>query len=147
MRMEKGYRHWGHDIGEEDTPLEAGLGFAVAFEKTSGFIGRDALLRQRDQGPLKRRLVQMSVPEARGKLLHHDEPIWCGNRIVGSVTSGAYGHRVDATLGLGYVTADDGVTADYLTGQPFEVEIAWERYPVRLQLTPWYDPKSARVRA
>jgi heterotetrameric sarcosine oxidase gamma subunit len=147
MRMEKGYRHWGHDIGEEDTPLEAGLGFAVAFEKAGGFIGRDALLRQRDKGPLKRRLVQMSVPEAQGKLLHHDEPIWCGNRIVGSVTSGAYGHRVGATLGLGYVTAEDGVTADYLAAQPFEVEIAWERHPVNLQLTPWYDPKSARVRA
>jgi 4-methylaminobutanoate oxidase (formaldehyde-forming) len=79
--------------------------------------------------------------------LHHDEPIWCGNRIVGSVTSGAYGHRVGATLGLGYVTAEDGVTADYLAAQPFEVEIAWERHPVNLQLTPWYDPKSARVRA
>ncbi|MFN0219254.1 MAG: FAD-dependent oxidoreductase [Hyphomicrobium sp.] len=147
MRMEKGYRHWGHDIGEEDTPLEAGLGFAVAFEKTGGFIGRDALLRQREQGHLKRRLVQMSVPEAHGKLLHHDEPIWSGNRIVGSVTSGAYGHRIDATLGLGYVAADDGVTADYLSGEKFEVEIAWERYPINLQLTPRYDPKSTRVRA
>ncbi|MCB1435076.1 MAG: aminomethyltransferase family protein, partial [Alphaproteobacteria bacterium] len=58
LRMEKGYRHWGHDIGEEDTPLQAGLGFAVAFDKPGGFIGRDALVRQRDAGPAERRLVQ-----------------------------------------------------------------------------------------
>jgi 4-methylaminobutanoate oxidase (formaldehyde-forming) len=147
MRMEKGYRHWGHDIGEEDSPLEAGLGFAVAFDKKGGFIGRDALLRQREQGPPKRRMVQIAVPDANGKLLHHDEPIWCGNRIVGSVTSGAYGHRVGATLGLGYVSADDGITADLLKAQSYEVEIAWERYPVKVQLSPWYDPKSDRVRA
>jgi 4-methylaminobutanoate oxidase (formaldehyde-forming) len=147
MRMEKGYRHWGHDIGEADSPFEAGLGFAVAFDKPGGFIGRDALLRQRDGGPLKRRLVQIAVPDAQGRLLHHDEPIWCGNRIVGSVTSGAYGHRVGAALGLGYVSAEDGVTAQFLTGADFEVEIACERYPARLQLTPWYDPKSERVRA
>jgi glycine cleavage system aminomethyltransferase T/glycine/D-amino acid oxidase-like deaminating enzyme len=147
MRMEKGYRHWGHDIGEEDTPIEAGLSFAVAYDKPGGFIGRDALLRRRDAGPPRRRLVQIAVPESRGKLLHHDEPIWCGNRIVGSVKSGAYGHRVQSVLGLGYISAEDGVTAQYLSGNDFEVEVAWERYPAKLQLGPWYDPKSERVRA
>jgi glycine cleavage system aminomethyltransferase T len=147
MRMEKGYRHWGHDIGEEDSPLEAGLGFAVAFDKEHGFIGRDALLRQREAGPPTRRLVQIAVPEAGDKLLHHDEPIWCGNRIVGSVTSGAYGHRVGATLGLGYVADDGGVTPELLSSQRFEVEIAWERYPARVQFGPWYDPKSELIRA
>ncbi len=146
MRMEKGYRHWGHDIGEEDTPIEAGLSFAVAYDKPGGFIGRDALLRRRDAGPPRRRLVQIAVPESRGKLLHHDEPIWCGNRIVGSVKSGAYGHRVQSVLGLGYISAEDGVTAQYLSGNDFEVEVAWERYPAKLQLGPWYDPKSERVR-
>ena len=145
MRMEKGYRHWGHDIGEEDTPLEAGLGFAVAFDKKDGFIGRDALLRQ--VRPPVRRLVQIVVPDAGDKLLHHEEPIWCGNRIVGSVTSGAYGHRVGATLGLGYIANENGVTPELLSKQKFEVEIAWERYPARVQLGPWYDPKSERVRA
>ncbi len=147
MRMEKGYRHWGHDIGDEDTPLEAGLGFAVAFDKTGGFIGRDALLRQRDLGPPTRRLVQISVRDAGSKLLHHDEPIWCGNTIVGSVTSGAYGHRIGAPLGLGYVSDDSGVTAELLATQTFEVEIACERYPAQVQLGPWYDPKSQRIRA
>ncbi|MGB3022861.1 MAG: glycine cleavage T C-terminal barrel domain-containing protein, partial [Methyloceanibacter sp.] len=146
MRMEKGYRHWGHDVGEEDTPLEAGLGFAVAFDKKNGFIGRDALLRQRELGFPVRRLVQIAVPDAGDKLLHHDEPIWCGNRIVGSVTSGAYGHRVGAPLGLGYIADENGVTPEMLAKQRFEVEIAWERYPAEVQLGPWYDPKSERVR-
>ena len=147
MRMEKGYRHWGHDIGEEDTPLEAGLGFVVAFEKNGGFIGRDALLRRRKNGPPTRRLVQIAVPDACDKLLHHDEPIWCGNRIVGSVTSGAYGHRVGAVLGLGYICDEGGITPELIAKQNFEVEIAWERYPARIQLGPWYDPKSERVKA
>ncbi len=147
MRMEKGYRHWGHDIGDEDTPLEAGLGFAVAFDKAGGFIGRDALLRQRDLGPPTRRLVQIAVRDAGSRLLHHDEPIWCGNKIAGSVTSGAYGHRVGAPLGLGYVSHDGGVTAELLAEQTFEVEIACERYPAQVQLGPWYDPKAERIRA
>lgn len=147
MRMEKGYRHWGHDIGEEDTPIEAGLSFAVGFGKAADFIGKDALLRMKEKGTARRRLVQVAVPDSDGKLLHHDEPIWCGNRIIGSVTSGAYGHRVDSVLGLGYVTVDDGVTAQYLSHNDFEVEIAWQRYPAKLQLGAWYDPKSERVRA
>jgi 4-methylaminobutanoate oxidase (formaldehyde-forming) len=147
LRMEKGYRHWGHDIGVEDTPLEAGLAFAVAFDKKGGFIGRDALLHQRELGPPTRRLVQIAVRDAGDKLLHHDEPIWCGNRIVGSVTSGAYGHRINAALGLGYVANESGVTPEFLTKQSFEVEIARERYPAKVQLGSWYDPKSERVRA
>lgn len=147
MRMEKGYRHWGHDIGEEDTPIEAGLSFAVAYDKPGGFIGREALLHQRAVGTARRRLVQIMVPDCGGKLLHHDEPIWCGNRIVGSVKSGAYGHRVEQVLGLGYVSVEDGVTPEYLATSAFEVEIAWERYPAKMQLGPWYDPKGERVRS
>lgn len=146
MRVEKGYRHWGHDIGEEDTPLEAGLGFAVAFDKPGGFIGRDALLRQRDAGRRTRRLAHFALEGGRGApLLYHEEPIWRGNQIVGSITSGAYGHRVGASLGLGYVNCADGVDADFLAG-PFEIEVACERVPAQAQLRPFYDPDGARVR-
>lgn len=106
MRMEKGYRHWGHDIGEEDTPLEAGLGFAVAWDKPGGFIGRDALLRARERGRPTKRLVQIRL-EGRDNapMLYHEEPILRDGEIVGSVTSGAYGHRVDASLGMATCTA------------------------------------------
>ena len=102
LRIEKAYRHWGHDITDEDTPLEAGLGFAVKLDKPGGFIGREALLRQREAG-LRKRLVQFKLksPEP---LLYHNEPIWRGDAIVGYIRSGMYAHSLGAAVGLGYVT-------------------------------------------
>ena len=97
-RVEKGYKHWSHDIGDEDTPLESGLGFTVAWDKPGGFIGRDALLAQKAAGPLKRRLVQVMLEDASdaAPLLYHEEPIVRDGVIVGSIRSGAWGHRLDA---------------------------------------------------
>jgi len=147
LRMEKGYRHWGHDIGEEDTPLQAGLGFAVAFDKPGGFIGREALVRQREAGPLDRRMVQVRL-ETDGIPPHvyHNEPLLRDGEIVGFITTGAYGHRIGASLGMGYVTCPGGVTADWLASGTWQVEIAWQRYPARLQFGPWYDPKGQRLK-
>ncbi len=148
LRMEKGYRHWGHDIGEEDTPYQAGLGFAVAMDKPGGFIGRNGLLRQKQVGPIQRRMVQVKlVGVPHPPLLFHHEPILKDGKIVGSVMSGAYGHRVGASLGLAYVTAPEGITASWLKDGAFEVEIAMKRHPVELQLGPWYDPKGERIRS
>jgi len=148
LRMEKGYRHWGHDIGMDDTPLEAGLGFAVAWDKPGGFLGRDALLKQRERGPMRRRLVQVRLEGDNPPMLYHNEPIWRGDRIVGSITSGGYGHVVGASLGMGYVEAEteDTVTDAWLAAEPLEVEVAWRRYPARAQLGPWLDPKSLRIK-
>ena len=145
-RVEKGYRHWGHDIAAEDNPLDAGLGFAIAWEKSGGFIGREALLRQRETGVPEKRLVQVRLSDERLNL-YHEEPIWVDGRLSGSVTSGAYGHRVNASLGMGYVRILGGVTSDALASVKAEVEIAGARIPATLQLAPFYDPKSARVRA
>ena len=115
LRMEKGYRHWGHDIGEEDTPYQAGLGFAVALDKPGGFIGREALVRQKAEGPVTRRLVQLRLDvEGIPPHLYHNEPILRDGAIVGSVTSGAYGHRVGASLGMGYVSHPEGVSDAWL---------------------------------
>jgi heterotetrameric sarcosine oxidase gamma subunit len=147
LRMEKGYRHWGHDIGEDDTPLEAGLGFAVAWDKKGGFIGRDALLKQRESGPLRKRLVQVKLEGADAPMLYHEEPIWRDGTVIGSITSGAYGHRIGASLGMGYVRCEQGVDPAWLAAAPLEVEVAWKRYPARAQLTPWYDPKGERIKA
>ena len=147
LRMEKGYRHWGHDIGEYDTPLNAGLGFAVAWDKSGGFTGRDALLRQRDKRVIDRRLIQVRVDDVDGPMLYHNEPIWRAGKLVGEITSGAYGHTVGASLGMGYVHAPDGVDAEWLAAEPFEVEVAWKRYPAHVQLAPWFDPTSERVKA
>ncbi|MFO1090694.1 MAG: FAD-dependent oxidoreductase [Hyphomicrobiales bacterium] len=146
LRMEKGYRHWGHDIGEEDTPIEAGLGFAVAYEKRGGFIGREALLRLRHNHPPQRRLVQVQLLGETPPMLYHQEPIVRAGKIVGSITSGAYGHRIGASLGMGYVTAEEGVTDAWLAEQPLEIEVAWQRFPAKAQLKPWYDPANQRIR-
>jgi 4-methylaminobutanoate oxidase (formaldehyde-forming) len=145
-RMEKAYRHWGHDIGDEDTPLEAGLGFAVAFDKPGGFIGRDALLRQREAGVPRRRLVQFKLEDDQ-KLLYHEEPIYRDGELIGSITSGMYGHRVEASLGMGYLREDGGVTKDFIDAGNYEIEIAWEKVPAKAQLAPFYDPKMERVKA
>lgn len=147
MRMEKGYRHWGHDIGEEDTPMQAGLSFAVGWDKPA-FRGRDALLRARATGTQTRRLVQVCLDGGdNAPFLHHEEPILHRDRIIGSVTSGAFGHRVGASLGMGYVTEPGGVTTDFLNSGSFAVEVAGDRFPARLQLGPFFDPRNERVRA
>jgi 4-methylaminobutanoate oxidase (formaldehyde-forming) len=151
LRLEKAFRHWGHDISDEDTPLEAGLGFAVKFDKPGGFIGREALLRQKEglsdvkNGVLKKRLVQFALEDPE-PLLYHNEPIWCDGRIVGDLTSGMYGHTLGTSLGMGYVSYEDGVTKDLLHSSVFEIEVAGERHPARASLQAFYDPKSERVR-
>lgn len=148
LRMEKGYRHWGHDIGEEDTPLNGGLGFAVAMDKPGGFIGREALVAQKTAGPIARRLVQVRIKDTdHPPLMFHHEPILRDGKIVGSIMSGAYAHRVGASLGMGYVTHEGGVTADWLREGSFEVEVAMKRYPAEVQFGAWYDPKGDRIRA
>ena len=145
LRMEKGYRHWGHDVTDEDTPLEAGLGFAVAMKKPGGFIGRDALLRQKERG-LTRRLVQFAMHDAE-PLLYHNEPILRDGRIVGRIASGMFGHTVGRSIGLGYVeNGGEVVTADYVSGGRFEIEVAGTPLPARASLKPFYDPGNLRVK-
>ncbi|MBL8583035.1 MAG: GcvT family protein [Rhizobiaceae bacterium] len=145
LRVEKGYRHWGHDIGSEDTPYNAGLGFAVKLDKKGGFIGREALLRQREAGLIERRLVQFRMTQPNAPLLYHEEPVWADGGLVGSISSGSYGHRVGASLGMGYVQHPGGVNADWLAGAQFEIEVAGNRYPATAQLAPFYDPKGLRI--
>jgi glycine cleavage system T protein len=145
LRMEKAYRHFGHDIADEDTPFEAGLGFAVALDKPCGFIGRDALLRAQDRAPT-RRLVQFRLRDP-GPLLHHDEPIVLEGRRIGLLTSGSFGHSLGTAIGMGYVRHPDGVGEELLRSARFEIEIAGERYPAEASLRPFFDPRGARMRA
>ncbi len=145
LRMEKAYRHWGHDVTDEDTPLEAGLGFAVKFDKPGGFIGREALLKQREAG-VRQKLVQFLLkgPEP---MLYHNEPIWQGTRIAGYIRSGMYCHTLGAAGGLGYVTAADDGTVGAIGADDYEIEIAGTRYPAQASLKPLYDPTSARIKS
>ena len=148
-RVEKGYRHWSHDIADEDTPLEAGLGFTVAWDKPGGFIGRAALFAQKARGALPKRLVQVMLAGASPTtpLLYHEEPIIRDGAIVGSIKSGAWGHRLDRSIGMGYVTCNAGVTPEWLSCGRWEVEVACERYAAAVQLQPWYDPKNERIKS
>ncbi|MBL6931901.1 MAG: FAD-dependent oxidoreductase [Rhodospirillales bacterium] len=145
LRTEKAYRHWGHDIAGEDTPVEAGLGFAVAWDKPGGFIGREALFEQRENG-VKKRLVQFALDDTQ-PLMHHNEPIWRNDKIVGYITSGMFGHAVGKSLGMGYVENEDGVDAAFVNEGVYEIEIACVRFPATASLKPFYDPKSERVKA
>ena len=144
-RIEKKFLHFGHDVAEQDTPLEAGVGFVCDFQKPVDFIGRDALLRQRE-GPLRKRLVQFMLrdPEA---MLYHYEPILRDGETVGYLTSGNYGHTLGGSVGLGYVHAPEALTADWLDAGRFEIEVAGERIPARASLRAMYDPAGLRARA
>ena len=145
LRMEKAYRHWGHDIADEDTPVEAGLGFAVAWDKPGGFIGKEALEEQRQNGVTKR-LVQFALDDPE-PLLYHNEPIWRGDAIVGHITSGMFGHALGKSLGMGYVEDDGGVDEEFVNSGVYEIEVACERFPATASLRPFYDPKSERIKA
>ncbi len=146
LRMEKAYRGWGHDISGGDTPLEAGLGFAVAWDKGGGFLGRDALLRQKETG-VRRRLVQLAL-ENPGPMLLHDEPIYRDGVLVGRVSSTAYGHTLGRSVALGYVTAEEpGMPRSWFETGSYEIELACERYAARASLQPMYDPKSERPKS
>jgi 4-methylaminobutanoate oxidase (formaldehyde-forming) len=144
LRMEKGYRHWGHDISDEDTPLQAGLGFAVAWNKPGGFIGKDALLAQKASG-VTRKLLQFALQDPT-PLLYHNEPILRDGVIVGRITSGMFGHALGKSLGMGYVEFGDANNAAAVLDGHYEIEVAGERFDATASLAPLYDPKGARIR-
>lgn len=142
-RIEKAFRHFGHDITCEDHVLEAGLGFVVKTAKPA-FIGRDAVLRKKDTG-LDKRLLQFRLTEPE-PLLYHNEPILRDGEIVGFLSSGAYGHHLGGAIGLGYVPCA-GETAQQLLASRYEIDVAGTRVRAEASLKPMYDPKSERVRA
>jgi 4-methylaminobutanoate oxidase (formaldehyde-forming) len=141
-RIEKGFRHFGHDITSEDHVLEAGLGFAVKTDKPA-FIGRDAVLRKKETG-LERRLVQFKLTDP-DPLLYHNEPILRDGRIVGHLSSGAYGHHLGAAIGMGYVPCKGEAAADVLESA-YEIDIAGARVKAEVSLKPMYDPSAERVK-
>lgn len=142
-RIEKAYRHFGHDITDEDHVLEAGLGFAVKTDKAN-FNGRDAVLRKKDAG-LENRLVQFLLRDPE-PLLYHNEPILRDGKIVSYLTSGNYGHTLGGAIGLGYVPCEGQSVEDVLASS-YEIEVAGSRVSATASLRPMYDPKSDRVKS
>ncbi|MEM6825725.1 MAG: FAD-dependent oxidoreductase, partial [Pseudomonadota bacterium] len=141
-RIEKGFRHFGHDITCEDHVLEAGLGFAVKTEKPD-FIGRDAVLRKKEAG-LAKRLLQFKLTDPE-PLLYHNEPVLRDGEIVGYLTSGAYGHALGGAIGMGYVPCTGESAADVLAST-YEIDVMGARVAAEASLKPLYDPKSERVK-
>lgn len=143
LRLEKGFRHWGHDIGSEDNLIQAGLSFA-AKPDAGDFIGRDAFLQAKGAGLPDRRLVQFRLDDPE-PLLYHNEPIVMDGRIVGFLTSGMYGHSVGAAIGMGYVEVPD-LRIDQIKQATFEIEVARERFSAQASLRALYDSSSSRMK-
>lgn len=145
LRLERGYREYQLDLTPEDTPLEAGIGFAVALDKPGGFRGQAALRAQKQAGRLTRRLVQFRLNDP-VPVLHRDEPILMDGSRVGYVSSAAYSFTFGRSIAMGYVRHPDGVTAERIAASAFEIELAGVRHATEASLQGFYDPKGARVR-
>ena len=143
LRLEKGFRHWGHDVGAEDNLIQAGLGF-IAKPDASDFIGRDAFIAQKAAGLPDRRLVQflLNDPEP---LLYHNETIVMDGDIVGYLTSGMYAHSLGGAIGMGFINRA-GINANTLANSHFEIEIARTRFPATASLKAFYDPRGERMK-
>ncbi|WP_243611832.1 GcvT family protein [Shimia aestuarii] len=141
-RIEKGFRHFGHDITCEDHVVDAGLGFAVKTDKAD-FIGKASVLERKESGP-KARMVQFLLEDGE-PLLYHNEPILRDGEIVGHLSSGNYGHTLGAAVGLGYVPCAGESAAEVLASR-YEIDVMGARVPAKASLRPMYDPKSERVK-
>jgi 4-methylaminobutanoate oxidase (formaldehyde-forming) len=145
LRLEKGYRAWGSDITPNDTPQEAGLGWAVKLRKNTDFVGRRAL-ETINGAALKKRFAGFTVDDPAVVLLGR-ETILRDGQPVGYLTSGGYGYAVGRNIGYGYVRNADGISDDFLASGNYELVVAMERTPARIHLEPLYDPAGERVKA
>jgi len=148
LRMEKGYRDYGHDIDNTDTVLEAGLGFAVDLDKPGGFLGKDAVVAQKAAGPLTKRLVQILVKDPQ-PMLFHAEVVRRNGVPVGYVRAASYGHTLGGAVGLAMVSDPGGapIDAKWLEAGTWEVEIAGAVYPAIASLRPLFDPGNTKIKA
>lgn len=142
-RIEKGFRHFGHDITSEDHVLEAGLGFAVKKDKPD-YIGRTAVLNKLEKG-LNSRLIQFKLADSE-PLLYHAEPVFRDGELAGYLTSGAYGHFEKAAMGMGYIDCPGETLADVLASK-FQIDVAGTLVDTLVSSKPFYDPKSENVKA
>lgn len=145
LRVEKGYRAWGHELTPDDTPLEAGLGFAVAFDKSVPFIGQSAVLRQREEG-IDRRLLLFTIDDPE-PVLYGGELILRDGEPVGDLRSAAYGHTVGGAVGLGYVRMEGASAANDMLSGSFEIDLAGVRIAATPHLRSPYDPGAERLRS
>jgi 4-methylaminobutanoate oxidase (formaldehyde-forming) len=145
LRMEKGYRDYGHDMDNTDDPFEVGLGFFVDLKKPGGFIGKDAAVQKKAQMPMTRRLAQVLVKDPE-PLLFHAEVVRRNGIAVGYVRAGSYGFSLGGAVGLFMLEAGEPINADYIAKGKWEVEIAGIIYPAEVSLRPFYDPEMKKIK-
>jgi heterotetrameric sarcosine oxidase gamma subunit len=145
LRLEKGYRDYGHDMDNTDDPYEAGLGFTIKLDKPGGFMGKEACAAKKAAGPLKRRLAQVLVNDPT-PLLYHAEVITRNGENAGYVRSGSYGYTLGGAVGLFMIEADEPVDDGYVKNAKWEIDIAGKTYPATVSLTPLYDPKMEKIK-
>jgi 4-methylaminobutanoate oxidase (formaldehyde-forming) len=145
LRMEKGYRDYGHDIDNTDSILEAGLGFAMDLKKPGGFLGKEAVMKKKAEGPLTRRILQVLVKDP-DPMLFHAEIVLRNGKAVGYVRAASYGHTVGGAVGLAMIEAGEPIDQKYLDAGTWEVDIAGKRYPAIASIKPLYDPTSEKVK-
>ena len=148
LRMEKGYRDYGHDMDNTDTIMEVGLSFTCDFNKKDGFIGKDAVLKQKAQGikSLKQRLVQVLIKDPY-PFMFHGEIIYRNNEIVGDIRAASYGHTLKGAVGLGMIqNPNGGITKSYIENGTFQVDIAGKKYDAIVSLAPLYDPNNLKIK-
>jgi 4-methylaminobutanoate oxidase (formaldehyde-forming) len=146
LRMEKGYRDYGHDIDNTDVPYEVGLGFALDLNKAGGFIGKEAVLAHKAKGPLMRWLVQVLVQDPE-PLMYHAEVVRRDGVAVGYVRAASYGHTLGGAVGLAMIEPKVPADAAYLSSGAWQVEIAGKLYPASVSARPLYDPQMQRIHA
>ena len=143
LRLEKGFRAWSRELNPDINPFEVGLGFAVAMDKVGGFIGRDALVEHRKNGPPKKRIVQFVLTDP-------DAQLWGGELVlrngveVGEVRSAAYGHTLNASVALALLEHTEGVTKDFIESGEYQIDLAGTLFDATAHLRTPYDPKSER---
>jgi 4-methylaminobutanoate oxidase (formaldehyde-forming) len=145
LRLEKGYRDYGHDIDNTDNPFEAGLGFAVDLKRSENFIGRKAAEQLKATAPYTRRLAQVLVSDP-APLLYHAEIVYRNGTPVGYVRAGSYGHTVGGAVGLFMIEAGEPIDTRYIESGVWEVDIAGRRYPATISLKPLYDPEMKKIK-
>ena len=135
MRMESGFLHWGHDISPEENQYQAGLSFAVNFKKNIDFIGKDALLKIKDQKPTKQ-FIMLSLKDSKPgePLLLHDEPIYMEDKIIGRTTSGNYSFNYKKNISFGYINSGNSIKE--IENKKLFIEVEKQKYPVTLELKP-----------
>lgn len=152
LRLEKGYRDYGHDMDNLDTPLEVGLGFSCDLKKDGGFLGREHVIHQKESGGVKalpHRMVHVLLHENPDVMMHHGEIMYRNGVPCGDVRAASYGHTLGGSVGLAMVSKHEteAFTRKHVENSEWEVDVSGTRYPAKVSLSPMYDPKNVRIKA